>query len=376
MHHSDYIWQLISRALNQEASAAEREELAGFLREDELLQQQFELLSRIWEERDTIHGDESEARATVQKIIHRSEEEESEELDTIRLFDEAIARRRRRRNWMAAASVVFIFSMGLGWFLWNNQVRGNVTDVSKESLIAQKGSRTRSMLPDGTTVWLNAGSKLHFLTDFNGASREVQLEGEGYFDVAKKEGKPFIVHTGGIKIKVLGTAFNVKSYPEDRNVETTLFHGRVQVYRQVENRIAVDTDPIDLRPNQKLILPKQAATEPQKLSPDLKPPGRNALQDFVIAPIDSTKKEEERFETAWLFSRLEFRGDNFETLSYKLERWYNVNIEFTDENLKQLTFNGSFEKESIVEAFEALQTAVPYFKYKIENNDITVSAPR
>ncbi|MCR6722259.1 MAG: FecR domain-containing protein [Chitinophagaceae bacterium] len=375
MHQPDQIWQLIARALNQEASATEREELAAYLREDESLQQQFDLLSRIWAERDTIRGDESEARATVQKIIHRSEEEESEEQDIIRLYDEAIARRRRRRNWLAAASVLLVIAMGAGWLLWNNLAPGVVTGASKEALVAQKGSRTRSMLPDGTTVWLNAGSKLHFLTDFNGASREVQLDGEAYFDVAKKEGKPFIVHTGEIKIKVLGTAFNVKSYPEDRNVETTLFHGRVQVYRQDKDRENAASEPIDLRPNQKLILSRKAATEPQKLSPDLKPP-KNTLQDFVIAPIDSTKKEEERFETAWLYSRLEFRGDNFETLSYKLERWYNVNIEFTDESLKQLTFNGSFEKESIVEAFEALQTAVPYFRYKIENNDITVSAPR
>lgn len=367
----------MARALNQEASAAEREELTGLLKDDESLQQQFELLSRIWQERDTTRGDETEARATVQKIIHRSEEEKTEEQDVIRLYDQAVAFRKRRRNWVVAASIIVAVTAGLSWMLWKNPARGNLANAStKESLIAQKGSRTRSMLPDGTTVWLNAGSKLHYINDFSGPTREVQLDGEAFFDVAKKEGKPFIVHTGGINIRVLGTAFNVKSYPEDKNVETTLYHGRVQVYRQAEDNQPVQAEIIDLRPNQKLILPKQAATETQKLSPDLKPSGIASYGNFIIAPIDSTKKEEERFETAWLYSRLEFRGDNFEGLSYKLERWYNVNIEFTDEDVKRLNFNGSFEKESIAEAFAALQTAVPYFTYKIVNNDITVSASR
>ena len=100
-----------------------------------------------------------------------------------------------------------------------------------EKLLSTKGSRSRSLLPDGTTVWLNAGSKLYYENDFNG-TREVRLEGEAFFDVVKQTDRPFIVHTSGIDIKVLGTAFNVKSYPEDKTVETTLYRGLVQVFRQ------------------------------------------------------------------------------------------------------------------------------------------------
>lgn len=371
MNYSDQIWQLMARALNQEATTVEWEELSALLKDDAILQQQYELLTRIWQERENVGEDDSEARATVQKIIHKAEEEG---VDVIYLFDQAVIRRRRRRNWVVAASAVIVLTLGIVWMQMSglgstNLLAGN---PAKEALVAQKGSRTRSMLPDGTTVWLNAGSELHFVSDFNSATREVRLDGEAYFDVAKKEGKPFIVHTGGINIKVLGTAFNVKSYPEDKNVETTLYHGRVQVYRPEEDA----NKGIDLRPNQKLILPKQAAIEKEKLSKDILPDSYLSYSNFVIAPIDSTKKENERFETAWLFSRLEFRGDNFEELSYKLERWYNVNIAFADENVKRLNFNGSFEKESIEEAFAALRMAVPYFTYKIDNNDISVASSR
>jgi ferric-dicitrate binding protein FerR (iron transport regulator) len=72
---------------------------------------------------------------------------------------------------------------------------------------------------------LNADSKLHYNNDFSGATREVTLEGEAFFDVVKQTGRPFIVHTSGIDIRVLGTAFNVKSYPEDDSVETTSLQG-------------------------------------------------------------------------------------------------------------------------------------------------------
>ena len=376
MHHSDHIWQLMARALNQETSPAEQEELAGLLRTDELLQQQFELLHRIWQEREAGNSDESEARARVQKIIHRSEEEKSGALDVVRLYDQDIARRPRRR-WIAAAGITLIAALSIGWLVWKEPAPGSLADSArKEPLLAQKGSRTRAMLPDGTTVWLNAGSKLDYINDFSGNTREVQLEGEAFFDVAKKAGKPFIVHTSNISIRVLGTVFNVKSYPEDKNVETTLYTGHVQVYRAGPDREpAVQPEVIDLRPNQKLILPKEVETTPRKMTTDIKPAGNSMPPAFLIATIDSTRKEEERFETAWLYSRLEFRGDDFETLAYKLERWYNVNIRFVDDGVKRLNFNGSFEKESIAEAFAALQTALPYFTFKIENNDITIDAP-
>jgi ferric-dicitrate binding protein FerR (iron transport regulator) len=187
----------------------------------------------------------------------------------------------------------------------------------------------------------------------------VKLEGEAFFDVVKNPSRPFIVHTSGIDIKVLGTAFNVKAYPEDKTVETTLLRGLVQVFDQRNPTKA----PIELRPNQKLVVSsgaEDAMKDPQeKISVAIK-----ALP--VITRIDSTKKENERFETAWVYSRLEFRGDDFETLAKKLERWYNVTIVFKDEDVKQLKFNGSFEKETVEQAFVALKEA-KLFTYQINN---------
>ena len=239
----------------------------------------------------------------------------------------------------------------------------------QDPIIANKGSRSRSLLPDGTTVWLNAGSKLHYENDFNGSTREVRLEGEAFFDVVKQPHRPFIVHTSGIDISVLGTAFNVKSYPEDKTVETTLYRGLVQVSRQED----ITKKQIELKPNEKLILLKQAAKDEENLSLVNASPVVQTPRSVIITHIDSTKKESERFETAWLYSRLEFRGNNFEELAHKLERWYNVTIEFTDEKVKKLNVTGILESETVEQAFVALKEAFP-INYKIKNHEILVSS--
>jgi transmembrane sensor len=366
MDNTANVWHLVARVLNEEASTEEQQELLEFLRQDENLQQQYDLLNRIWKEKGaTNYCDKEAAQDAVSRIINKAGTEEQGYVELAPARHPII----RRRIWMAVASLFVLAAAG--WLL-NRQTTNN-TNIKEQALEAKKGSRTRSMLPDGTTVWLNSGSKLYYDDDFNGPVRNVTLEGEAFFDVVKEPKRPFIVHTGGIDIKVLGTAFNVKSYPEDKTVETTLYRGLVKVFREEET----ESKAIQLRPNEKLVLPKQAAIAAQELSSkDVKPLSvrPTPAASFTIARIDSTKKENERFETAWLYSRLEFRGDNFEDLARKLERWYNVTIIFTDEKVKQLSFDGSFEQETVEQAFRSLRTANSLFNYKIDNHEISVGS--
>jgi transmembrane sensor len=365
MDSSDKIWHLIARVLNGEASPREQEELMQVLSQDESLQQQYDLLTRIWKEKEghLENEDNDAARNTISRIINKAELEGRHIEPQVRK-----SRLNKRRVWLAAVSVVVI--LFAGWFLKISQ-SSLKEEIKQEALEARKGSRSRSLLADGTTVWLNAGSKLYYENDFTGTTREVRLEGEAFFDVVKQPDRPFIVHTSGIDIKVLGTAFNVKSYPEDKTVETTLYRGSVRVFRHEDS----EKKAIQLKPNEKLILAKHAAIKPEELSKDDNPSSVKQIPpaSFTIAHIDSTKTENERFETAWLYSRLEFRGDSFEELAKKLERWYNVTIVFNDENVKQLNFNGSFEIETVAQAFAALKSALP-FNYTIKGNEIYVDS--
>src|SRR5690606_22571909 len=103
------------------------------------------------------------------------------------------------------------------------QLKYNSTEVSKP------GERKSIQLPDGTKVMLNAGSTIHIAADFNATSRQLTLVGEAFFDVVHNAEKPFIIHTGAMDIKVLGTVFNVRAYPGDKTSETSLLKGSVEV---------------------------------------------------------------------------------------------------------------------------------------------------
>lgn len=334
------------------------------LNEDPSLQQQFEILNRLWCDRSAADNEDQDVRQAVQKIFHRAE---------IAVGPSAPSLSRRRRFLFVSSAIIILLAVSVFVF-WPAPVKTATASKSTEknadleSMVVRNGSRSRFLLADGTIVWLNGGSKLVYDNDFNGATREVHLDGEAYFHVTKKDNQPFIVHTGGVDIHVLGTVFNVKAYPDDRTIETTLFQGAVRVIKPAGRG---DTS-ILLRPNEKLILQRNNKGAGEKQESDLTKGLPHPL--FEIQSIDTTKAANDRFETAWVYSRLEFRGDSFEELARKLERWYNVRIIFTDAMVKRLRFNGTFKQESVEQAFTALSTANPFI-FKINKNEIFIGSP-
>lgn len=377
---SDHVWLLMARSLSGEASYTEEQELKDILGKDISLQQYLDIMTRVWNEKGLSaesDNDSNELQDKAKQIISKAnnvavkyEDPDASLSDRSRL---QITRKRRLRKavyYFAVLAVVIPITYLL--VLRKDKTVSFVQEKKAAVIAVQNGSRSRSMLPDGTTVWLNAGSKLFYGGDFKGATREVKLEGEAFFDVVKDAEHPFIVHTSGIDIRVLGTAFNVKAYPEDKTVETTLYRGLVKVFRHSDPSHTV----VELKPNEKLsLLKEEAATSQTNLSVKERIPVSPINNTpYNVSFIDSTKKESERFETAWLYNRLEFRGDNFEELALKLDRWYNINIIFEDDAVKDLSFNGSFEKETPEQAFKALQKAVPSFNFKINDNDVYISS--
>lgn len=386
MELTNRIWILMARSLSGEISIEEKEELLELLGKNAELQQQYELMLRLWRHEKTAtamdeHATE-EDREHVARILQIAKKKQAElqvEQEQLKILNENIDDekdftrvRRRRRIRHYAVPILIIATLFSSIYFWPKDTATNAAKPSiPNQITAQKGSRTRSILPDGSTVWVNAGSSISYEGDFTGKLREVKLEGEAYFDVVKNPNKPFIVHTGGIKIKVLGTSFNVKSYASDKTVETTLIRGLVQVTRESDP----GQKPIFLHPNEKLTLEKVAANSDNSLS-DINPDTQKKPEPtFAITRLDTTIAVTDQIETAWLYNRLAFRGDSFETLALKLERWYNINIIFEDEKVKHLNFNGSFENETVEQAFEALKAAVP-FNFKIHTHDVSVSSAK
>jgi len=216
------------------------------------------------------------------------------------------------------------------------------------------GGRSKLVLGDGTTVWLNAGSRLIYPDVFTGDRREVTLEGEGFFDVAKHVSMPFLVHAGKITVKVLGTQFDIKAYKEDAELSTTLISGKIQV--------TLDGDP-----DKKVILKPHEMLTVVNSHVETADAARGAATGKALHYLVQGLPEDGNDslpETAWVDNRLVVSDITFEELARTLERRYDVRIDFEDERLRSEHLSGVFEKETIQQVLDILQLTTK-FKYSI-----------
>ena len=261
------LWFLIARHLSGEISPDESITLHELLKKHpdkhhlfDILQSYFILPVDIKEvSADSSMDDELRFR----RIIEQSEDHP--DLTPLSVITPVITVD-RYRFWRYAAAVgcfAIIAGVGFNYFRQPKPKAENIKFKTENitakgnEFISRSGARTKLVLPDGTQVWLNAGSKLNYSNAYNETLREVDLEGEAYFDVVKAAARPFIVHASSLNIRAVGTAFVVKSYPQDETIETTLLRGIIEVSR----KDLPDGPKVILKPNEKLIFSKQLETE-------------------------------------------------------------------------------------------------------------------
>jgi ferric-dicitrate binding protein FerR (iron transport regulator) len=217
---------------------------------------------------------------------------------------------------------------------------------------------TKIVLPDSTVVWLNAGSRLTYNEKFGQDNRNTTLTGEAFFDV-KKSSIPFIIHAQALRIRVTGTAFNVKSYPNEKTTETSLIRGSLE--------ITLDKRPGEkfiLRPNEKLVVSNDTSRTRQKTATRNEP---IVMISGITQATDSTV-----IETSWVDNKLAFQNETFDELANRMERWYGVEIDFRDEQVAHERLSGTFTNETIQEALERLQLTTN-FQFTIKANNITIT---
>jgi transmembrane sensor len=262
------------------------------------------------------------------------------------------------KKWMAAA--VLIGLMVVFAYFFATQKIHLASSLSQERITTAPASRSNIKLPDGTQVWLNSSSQLLYdSANFSKQKREVVLSGEAFFDVVKNEKIPFIIHAANVNITVKGTAFNVKAYPSQKNIETTLLRGLIEITTSQE-----PDRKIMVKPNEKIIIPAVIET------------GKSAdkQDNNFLYTISKLKKDEHNIvaETAWMSSKLEFNNEPFEELSPKLESWFSVEMHINDTTLKQKRFSGLITKETLIQTLQALQLSYR-FNYTIKGTDVWIN---
>jgi ferric-dicitrate binding protein FerR (iron transport regulator) len=264
----------------------------------------------------------------------------------------------------AAAIIILAVSVGVAYFAGrsNTKVSDNQTIVYNE-IIVPKGEKSQLILSDGTKVWVNAGSKLKFPDRFQKTSREVWLEGEAFFEVAKDKARPFYVRTSDINIKVLGTKFNVKAYSEEDIIETTLVEGLVSIERK--ERTNREEKEILLQPNHKAIYLKN---ESSLITAEVK---REIAEPLEPRKVLISKPVEVDIVTSWTDGKLIFEDETLESVVRKLERRYDVTINIEDESIKEIKYSGVLKNISIEQAMKAIQVTSD-FRFVVKGNKINI----
>ncbi|MBX3258042.1 MAG: FecR domain-containing protein [Chitinophagaceae bacterium] len=252
-----------------------------------------------------------------------------------------------------AASFTLVFLL-TRWLILKNTDDSDIKAASTHTVSTQKGSRSKIELPDGTSVWLNAGSYLEYDNDFGKIFRHVSLTGEAFFDVTYNREKPFIIHTNVIDVKVLGTTFNVRAYPEENRTEAALISGSLEVSFANQS-----LQKVILKPSEKISVNNKTITaDPVQVI------SATTVQAPAISSVTYLPSDNSVIETSWVNNKLVFRNKPFEEVVMEMSRWYNVNFEVHDKSLLVRRFTATFETETIHEALTQLSASYNFsFSY-------------
>lgn len=334
----------------------EQQELAALIQKAQSNAQLKQVLEQVWETYQPGEQMPDEMSDRVLQKLFNTEENNHEPVNITTTNDIIQPQIRRLGVWKyiaVAASIALIFT----FTLWLTK-KETPQDVQKTHIVStQKGSRLKARLPDGTTVWLNAGSLLEYDNDFGKSVRKVSLTGEAFFDVSHNKEKPFIIHTAALELKVLGTTFNVRAYPEEKRTEASLITGMLEV-----SFVRHPAHKLVLKPAEKISVSndRNALDSMQIASATVQP--APSVSSVTYQPGDSSV-----IETSWVNNKLVFRNKPFEEVALELSRWYNVNLDIRDTALMAKRFTGTFETETIYEALTRLSESYNFrFTYDRE----------
>lgn len=216
-----------------------------------------------------------------------------------------------------------VIKLDSGQLAYRSTGRGSSSDnVQYNTLSTPRGGQYQLILPDGSKVWLNAASSIRFPTAFVGGKREVEINGEVYFEIAENARMPFIVKNGDMKVQVLGTHFNVNAYDDEVRVKVTLLEGKVKVS-------SGNGDAAVLKHGEQAILqPVQDSLERTK--------------DRRIAVRKDVDLDE---VMAWKEGLFVFHNDDLVSIMRKLQRWYDVRVEYENKNAAASHFTGTVRRD-------------------------------
>lgn len=364
-------WLLVSLQLTGEATPEELAELEAYLQLHPEMGARMEILHSLWKGEPEGKGRRGGAlNKHLQRLSNHLASpalkyetgipEEEEEIGPAHP-----SRKVRRLFWpfggIAAAAAILIF------FFVRQQAPQSAPERTAQNTVSTKpGSKSKIQLPDGSQVWLNSDSRITYDENFRGPFREVQINGEAYFDIAKDKDHPFIIHAGSIDVRILGTSLNIRSYTNEKRTEAVLIRGSIEVTL----RNSPDKKII-LQPNDKLVVQdgRQAV-----IKETLAKQRKETMPVMTLGVAHFEEKDSTVKDILWVKNKLSFDQETLEEVARKIERWYDVKVTITDNRLKHSEYSAVFEDESLRQVLEALRAAGNgSFRYSISKREVIIT---
>lgn len=313
---------LLSRILTGDASTEEKEEFYRKLRDSKQEEELFYEVKSLWlrtSRPKTLVDVDSEFENLWKKINH-----------PVKKTSFFIG----KRILQYAAVVLFILSIGglSGYFLSKN--KPEVLDMGSQKYTAMKGSISTIEFADGTKVWLNSGSELTYREDRKNKQRLAELHGEAFFEVKHREDFPLMVKVDQIVVRDLGTTFNIKAYPEDKSVETSLIEGKADILTSKGNSL------VELKPGESAIY----STEDKKIE----------IKSFTSNIL-----------SAWRDGKFVIRDQRLEDIFNEISRWYDVEFRFENQALRDYRYTGNIKKSTTAQHVLKMLKLTADFNYRI-----------
>ncbi len=267
-----------------------------------------------------------------------------------------------RFRYVAIWLLVVSLTSAVTWFI----AKPKDLQFKTTEYIVPKGSKSTIKLPDGSVVWLNAGSKLVYANNFDQKDRNVYLTGEAYFSVVSNKEKPFKVHTSDLIVRALGTKFNVKAYPEEKTITTTLEEGIIDI-QIINGSKGTQNKQIKIKPKERLVFIKPSVGREEimahKAIEEVKK--NQSISDNVKVELNVNTE----LYTSWKSDKWVIEGLTLKCLAPMLERRYNMKMHFANDGLDQYKFTGILQNETIEQILNVITYTAP-IKYSIVKDSV------
>ncbi|SHF86319.1 FecR family protein [Pedobacter caeni] len=334
---------LIRKYLNHNCTPEEMKEVKRLMLVPGTQQIFDELLSESWTGLEAVENtDQPHLQEKLQQFYKKLEGEEVQRFQQ-KEEEEGMVRSIKQRNYLRYAAILAVIFLSLGTYGILQYKKTPVEEqIAMREILNPRGQRSRIVLPDSSAVYLGAGSRITFPEQFETNSREIALEGEAFFEVTQDPKKPFIVHTGKVQTRVLGTSFKIDAF-SNRPLTVAVATGKVRVddyTGQKSKSLAILT------------------------------PGQKITYDQGMVKTVATEIEE---ISGWKAARLVFHNQSLKEITTELERWYNVEISFEHNGKAKEKISVVLQADVPLNKIMKILAATGHFKYHITSRNVSIN---